>query len=164
MQPVTALAPHREQRREPLQRSQVCHMFAQTGACKFGAECRFAHAQPSFMANPGKFKRYDISQDDVLEPGANKRAAMEAIELARAARAAASSDGLAKPEEPKQHVLGQKIVFAKRKTHKPSPADPSGPEKGKSEDTKSRLGGERAPAHSTCLATQFLDEEAEDTG
>jgi hypothetical protein len=58
-----------------------CFEFAQTGNCRRGAACRFAHALPECMLNPGKYTRYDISWDEEEERGANRAAAMATLAL-----------------------------------------------------------------------------------
>ena len=60
-----------------------CFEFAQTGKCRRGAACRFAHALPECMVNPEKYTRYEISWDEEEDRGANKAAALATLALLR---------------------------------------------------------------------------------
>ena len=60
-----------------------CFEFAQTGKCRRGTACRFAHALPECMVNPEKYTRYEISWDEEEDRGANKAAALATLALLR---------------------------------------------------------------------------------
>lgn len=148
----------REQRKSPkadkVTQSNVCHRFAQTGRCRFGAECRFVHDTGGF--DPSKYTKYDISLDDeTLGPGANKSAAMEAIQLARAARAA--KEGV--KDEPK-HVIGQRIIFTKNKV--PAQKDLGNTEGGSNAPKPAAVAKRTPKPTSTCMANQLFGEEEEE--
>lgn len=97
-----------DQRAGKRKRKDVCYRFGQTGKCKFGGECQFAHEAAGCIVQPDKYVKYSISWDeDEEEEAANMRRGL-ADTLSRARK------GLGKMSEEPAHVPGTPITFVSR--------------------------------------------------
>jgi hypothetical protein len=43
--------------------SSVCHTYAQTGACRYGSQCKFAHVGGVKLTDVGQYRRLGFSEE-----------------------------------------------------------------------------------------------------